>query len=445
MTELAFEIMSDSVSIIGLGKLGACMMVSFASMGLKVIGVEIDKIRAELLRQGKTFHYEANLSEYLSEYRNSISITDSYDEAICNSDATFIVVNTPSDSTGAFSLEQLVPACKQLGVALQKKKTYHLVSVTCTIMPGATRNAVLPALESASGKQVGRDFGLCYNPEFIALGSVIRDFLNPDFILIGESDKKAGDVLSEIYTKIIKDPKIRRMSYENAEITKIALNSYITMKISFANQLAEMCNRIPGADVDTITESLGLDARIGKKYLRGAMSFGGPCFPRDNKAFFLAAKIHGCELDLPAATDNVNRKHIEFIANMAISHCKGNGRVAILGGSYKPNTDVIEASPSIEIAKLIVASGIKVSIHDPVATKNIQKQYNNVFHCTENISECIDGSDVCIITTPWEQYKALSENDFKGMKGSVVIDCWRILKLFSGSSNAKLVQIGVGN
>lgn len=225
--------MSDSVSIIGLGKLGACMMVSFASMGLKVIGVEIDKIRAELLKQGKTFHYEANLSEYLSEYRNNISITDSYDEAICNSDATFIVVNTPSDSTGAFSLEQLVPACKLLGVALQKKKTYHLVSVTCTIMPGATRNAVLPALESASGKQVGRDFGLCYNPEFIALGSVIRDFLNPDFILIGESDKKAGDVLSEIYTKIIKDPKIRRMTYENAEITKIALNSYITMELGF--------------------------------------------------------------------------------------------------------------------------------------------------------------------------------------------------------------------
>jgi UDPglucose 6-dehydrogenase len=444
VTELAFEIMSDSVSIIGLGKLGACMMVSFASKGFKVFGVEIDKERAELLKQGKTFHYEPNLNEYLNEYKSNISITDNYEEAIHNTDTTFVVVNTPSDSTGAFSVEYLVPACKQIGAALKTKDSYHLVSVTSTIMPGATRNQVLTALESKSEKRVGKQFGLCYNPEFIALGSVIRDFLKPDFILIGESDEKAGDILSSIYIKLIKDPKIRRMSYENAEITKIALNSYITMKISFANQLAEMCNRIPGADVDTITESLGMDSRIGKKYLRGAMSFGGPCFPRDNKAFFLAAKITGCELDLPATTDNVNRKHIEFIANMAISHCKDSGRVAILGGSYKPNTDVIEASPSIEIAKHIVASGIKVSIHDPVATKNIQKQYNNVFHCTENISECIDGSDVCIITTPWEQYKALSENDFKGMKGSVVIDCWRILKPFSGSSNAKLVQIGVG-
>jgi UDPglucose 6-dehydrogenase len=217
------------------------------------------------------------------------------------------------------------------------------------------------------------------------------------------------------------------------------------MKISFANLLAEMCNRIPGADVDTITDSLGMDTRIGRKYLKGAMSFGGPCFPRDNKAFFLSAKMHGCELDLPATTDKVNRKHIEFIANMAISHCNGNGRVAILGGSYKPNTDVIEASPAIEIAKHIVSRGIKVSIHDPVAIKNIEKQYNNTFHCTEAISECLEGSDVCIIATPWEEYKALSEDDFKKMKGSVVIDCWRILNPFSDSSNVKLVQIGVGS
>lgn len=435
----------NNISVIGLGKLGACMMVSFASKGFKVIGVEIDKTRAELLKQGKTFHYEPNLSEFLNKYRSNITITDSYDEAIHNTDATFIVVNTPSDSTGAFSVEQLVPACKQIGTALQKKDTYHLVSVTCTTMPGATRNAVLPALESTSGKHVGKDFGLCYNPEFIALGSVIHDFLNPDFILIGESDKKAGDMLGEIYMKLIKDPKIRRMTYENAEITKIALNSYITMKISFANLLAEMCSMIPGANVDTITESLGMDTRIGKKYLKGAMSFGGPCFPRDNRAFFLSAKMHGCELDLPATTDKVNRKHIEFIANMAISHCNGNGKVAILGGSYKPNTDVIEASPAIEIAKHISSTGIKVSIHDPVATANIQKQHGSTLQCAQSITECVEGSDVCIVATPWEEYKALSGNDFKKMKGSVVIDCWRILKPFTENSKIRLVQIGVGN
>lgn len=435
--------MTNSVSIIGLGKLGACMMVSFASKGFKVIGVEIDKSRANLLKQGKTFHHEPNLSEYLNEYKKNISITDSYEEAIRNTDATFIVVNTPSDSSGAFSIEQLVPACQQIGTALRNKDKYHLISITCTIMPGATRNSALPALESTSGKRVGKDFGLCYNPEFIALGSVIHDFLNPDFILIGESDKKAGDMLSAIYMKLIKNPKIRRMTYENAEITKIALNSYITMKISFANLLAEMCDRIPGTNVDIITESLGMDTRIGKKYLKGAMSFGGPCFPRDNKAFFLAAKIRGCELDLPAATDRVNQKHIEFIARMALDQHKG-GKIAILGGSYKPNTDVIEASPALEIAKFIASKGVKVSVHDPVAIGNIKKQYDNVFHCAETITDCIEGSDVCIITTPWEEYKELREEDFDRMKGSTVIDCWRILRPFSSGSKLKLVQIGVG-
>lgn len=436
----------NNVSVIGLGKLGACMMVSLASKGFKVIGVETDKKRAELLKQGKTFHYEPNLNEYLNKYRSNITITDDHEKAILNTDATFIVVNTPSDSAGAFSLERLVPACKQVGTALRKKSGYHLISVTSTIMPGTTRNVIQPTLASASGKEVGKDFGLCYNPEFIALGSVIRDFLNPDFILIGESDKKAGDTLSNIYKKLIKEPKLRRMSYENAEITKIALNSYVTMKISFANLLAELCNRVPGADVDTITDSLGMDTRIGKKYLKGAMSFGGPCFPRDNRAFFLAAKLHGCELDLPATTDKVNQKHIEFIANMALSYCNGGGKVAVLGGSYKPNTDVIEASPSIEVVKYLLSKGMYVSIHDPVALGNINREFANVasLQCKETVPECLEGSDVCIVTTPWDEYKNLGESDFKKMKGSVIIDCWRILKPLSHNSRFRLVQVGVG-
>lgn len=437
-----------NISVIGLGKLGACMLVSFASRGFNVIGVEIDKQRAELLKQGKTFHHEPNLSEYLKEYSRNIKITDDLNEAISNSDVTFVVVNTPSDPSGAFSVQYLVPACRQLGAALATKKDYHVVSITSTIMPGTTRTIVQPTLESSSGKKVGEGFGLCYNPEFIALGSVIRDFLNPDFILIGESDRKSGDLLSDIYERTLSEPKLRRMSYENAEITKIALNSYITMKISFANLLAEMCNGIPGADVDTITESLGMDTRIGKKYLKGAMSFGGPCFPRDNKAFFLAARLRGCELDLPATTDKVNRRHIEFIANMALSNCYvGDGKVAILGGSYKPNTDVIEASPAIEIAKYLLSKGVQVSIHDPVALANISREYGSStsIRCKETVSECLKGSDVCILATPWDEYRNLVESDFKQMKGTVIIDCWRILKELPPNSKHKLIRIGVGN
>jgi len=354
------------ISIIGLGKLGACMLVAFASKGFKVTGVEIDKKRADLLKNGKTWHYEPQLEEYLNKYSDNITITDNFDEAIKNSSATFIVVNTPSEKNGAFSTKQLIPACKSIGSALKQKNDYHLVVVTSTVMPQTIRNEVLPEIESSSSKKIGKDFGLCFNPEFIALGSVIRDFLNPDFILIGESDKNAGDLLSAIYEKLLESPKLRRMSLENAEVTKIALNSYITMKITFANLLAELCEKIPNGNVDVITESIGLDRRIGKNYLKGALSFGGPCFPRDN--------------------------------SLALQHHKG-GKISILGVTYKPNTDVIEASASIEIAKRLVNKGARVTLHDPVALDNVKKEFDNMFTCEMNLEKCIRDSDVCVLAT----------------------------------------------
>jgi Predicted UDP-glucose 6-dehydrogenase len=153
------------------------------------------------------------------------------------------------------------------------------------VLPGATRNGLLPVLEQASGKKCGPDFGLCYSPEFIALGTVIRDFLNPDLYLIGQFDARSGAALEDVNRSVCqKDPAVHRMTIENAEIAKIALNSFVTMKVSFANTLADICERIPGGDVDAVSDALGSDSRIGRKYLTGGMGFAGPCFPRDNVA-----------------------------------------------------------------------------------------------------------------------------------------------------------------
>src|SRR5262249_2828965 len=156
---------------------------------------------------------------------------------------------------------------------------------TSTVMPGSTGGEIQAELERASGRKIGPDLGLAYNPEFIALGTVVRDMLRPDFILIGESDKQTGDLLEAIYERSCdNDPAIRRMSFVNAELTKISVNTYVTTKISYANMLAEMCDRLPGADVDVVSAAVGSDSRIGSKYIKGAIGYGGPCFPRDNKA-----------------------------------------------------------------------------------------------------------------------------------------------------------------
>ncbi len=185
----------------------------------------------------------------------------------------------------------------------------------------------MPALERASGRRVGETLGLCYSPEFIALGNVIRDMLEPDMVLIGESDPRAGDVLERLYRGVCEnDPPFRRMSLVNAELTKIAVNTYVTMKISYANALADMCERLPGADVDTVTDALGLDTRIGPKYLRGAIAYGGPCFPRDNKAFAVLARDLGAEPLLAEATDAVNVAQTDRLARIVAVSARGTER-----------------------------------------------------------------------------------------------------------------------
>ena len=180
--------------------------------------------------------------------------------------------------------------------------------LTSTVLPGATRYGLLPILERHSGRKAGAGFGLCYSPEFIALGSVIRDFLKPDFLLVGELDGESGAHLEACYREIMPPTTpVRRMTLENAELAKISVNAYVTTKITFANMLAEMCARIPGGDVDVVSDALGLDTRIGRKYLTGGLGFGGPCFPRDNVALSFIAGAIGAQSELSVATDRLNR------------------------------------------------------------------------------------------------------------------------------------------
>jgi UDPglucose 6-dehydrogenase len=273
------------VSIIGLGKLGASMMAGMASRGLKVIGVDVSPAAVEAICQGRAPVEETDLEKTIQANAGNIRATLDYTGAVHNTPISFVIVPTPSDERGAFSLEYAVQCFSAIGKALRTKNDYHVVVLTSTVLPGSSRHGLLPILEKESGKKCGVDFGLCYNPEFIALGSVIKNFLNPDFYLLGEFDRRSGDVLAAVHNRVsVNKAPIKRMSIENAELAKIAVNSYVTLKISYANMLADSCERIPGGDVDVISDAIGTDSRIGRKYLSGGLGFGGPCFPRDNAA-----------------------------------------------------------------------------------------------------------------------------------------------------------------
>ena len=357
------------ISVVGLGKLGAPLAAVLASKGNEVLGVDVNPDAVRLLNEGRAPVEEPGLQALVSESQERLSATTDL-RAAAGAEVSILLVPTPSDDRGAFSNEHVLAAVEEIGRGLAASEDYHVVVVASTVMPGSCDTEIRPALESASGRRIGESLGLCYSPEFIALGSVIRDMLEPDMVLIGESDARAGDVLERLYGGVCEnDPPFRRMSLVNAELTKIAVNTYVTMKISYANALADMCERLPGADVEAVTDALGLDTRIGGKYLRGGLAYGGPCFPRDNKAFGVFARDLGAEPLLAEATDAVNVAQTDRLARVVESRLEAGNAVGILGLAYKPDTGVIEESPGLALARLLGSAGYEVRVYDPVATE----------------------------------------------------------------------------
>jgi UDPglucose 6-dehydrogenase len=414
-------------SVVGLGKLGASMAAAIAARGFPVVGVDVNELAVAAVNAGEAPVYEKNLAETIAANRERLRATTSVLDAVGDSDVTFVVVQTPSDEAGAFSLQYASAAFREIGHALAVKEDYHLVVLTSTVLPGATRYGLLPFLEAESGKTCGEDFGLCYSPEFIALGSVISDFLNPDFLLVGESDERAGALLEACYADVIENgAPVSRMSIENAELAKIAVNAYVTTKITFANMLADLCERIPGGDVDVVSDAIGQDRRIGRAYLTGGLGFGGPCFPRDNVALSFFAQAMGTRAELCETTHRINEGIAANVVERLGSIVQPGTTVAVLGLAYKPLTSVVEESQGLAIARALAARGAHVVGYDPLANGPAHAQLNGQIQFAEDLWEALR-AEVVVIATPDPEFQGLSAADFERAGTKVVVDCWRIL------------------
>ena len=431
------------LSIIGLGKLGAPMAAVMAHKGHMVVGVDVNADYVAAIQQGHAPLRETGLEEMIQANRERLTATTNYEEAVLATEATFIIVPTPSDPDGTFSLRNVMIAAEKIGAALRKKQDWHLVVLSSTVMPGSTGGKLLPALEAHSGKKCGAGFGLCYNPEFIALGSVIRDMLNPDMILIGESDERSGEILERLYTGVCdSNPHIRRMNHVNAELTKISVNTFVTTKISYANMLAQVCETLPGADVDVVTSAIGCDSRIGQKYLKGALGYGGPCFPRDNLAFSALARANGVPPILAEATHQLNQSQAPRLAKWILARLPEGGTVGVMGLSYKPNTEVIEESQGLALAKHLLSVGVPVVVYDPAAMENAQPQLAGKVTFATSAADCARQADVLAITTPWAEFREISPKDFK--RHGTVLDCWRLLDKDAVGAVVEYVALGFG-
>lgn len=422
------------------------MAAVLASRGHTVVGVDVDERAVQAVQDGRAPVYEPGLAELIREARERLTATDDLRGAVLETDVTFLLVPTPSDEAGAFSLRYVLPAAASIGAALRDKSRFHTVVLTSTVMPRSTGDQLVPELERHSGKRCGADFGVCYNPEFVALGSVIGDLLNPDFILIGESDQRTGDVLAGLYQQLLNNQApIRRMNFVNAELTKLALNTFVTTKISYANMLAQLCERLPGADVDTVTSALGADSRVGGKYLRGALGYGGPCFPRDNLAFVNLAHNLGTQPLLAEATDQLNRQQVARLVEFVLSHRPDGRDVAVLGVAYKPHTEVVVESQGLELARALADRGIPVCVYDPAALGNARRVLGDRVRYARAASECLAEASLVVVATAWDEFRQLSAADLGSSGGrAAILDCWRILDRTRFEPEVEYLTLGTG-
>ena len=416
--------------MIGLGKLGLCTAACFAMKGLNVWGYDKNPGIMEALKAGRVPIEEAGLTHALAGARDNMFWAEDIGRAVFESDITFIIVPTPSLDDGRFDNSFVVNVLKEVGPALKSKQGFHVVDVVSTVMPGSSEGVFAPLLEDLSGKVCGRDFSLVYNPEFIALGSVIRDFLNPDMVLIGSSDPQGAEAVKKVYEQTCdSNPAVAEMSLINAEIAKLSLNCYVTMKISFANELAALCERVPGGDVDEVTRALGADSRIGPKYLKGGLGFGGPCFPRDNLALLAFAEQAGWPLAISPQVVAVNRQVAIRLAEVVQKEVRAGRKVAVFGLSYKPGTHIIEQSQAVELAAILSGRGFEVTVHDPGALEEARKALGNKVTYADDPYQALNGAAGIVLMTDWADFRSIDWPRAAGLAEprALLLDSWRIV------------------
>jgi len=354
------------------------------------------------------------------------------EKAIKSTEITFVTVGTPSNSDGSIDLTQIKGAAKEIGNALNKKDGYHLVIVKSTVVPGTTEDIVKPLLEKTSHRKCGSDFGLCMNPEFLREGSAVHDAQHPDRIVIGENDQKSGDTLQSLYRELHQEELIPiiRTNLPTAELIKYANNSFLATKISYINTIANICEKIPGADVTMVSQGIGLDQRINPQFLKAGLGYGGSCFPKDVRALINTAKAYGCTPSLVEAVDGVNNRQKGMLAEKIKTYFmeKGGGQgktVALWGLAFKANTDDMRESAALNVIQSLTDAGMTIRAYDPVAGDNARKILRDNASVTvmDNQYDTIHGADALVVVTDWNQFRNPDFNRMKRMlKDPVIFD-----------------------
>ncbi len=431
--------------VIGAGYVGLATAVTFGRLGHEVTVVDVVESRVRTVNSAKSPFYEPPLEKELAKLvkRGRLTATTTASDGVRDASVVFICAQTPPLPSGRIDTRPVKVACRDVGRALRGTADYKVVVMKSTVVPGTTEKVVQPLLERHSGKKVGAGFGLCMNPEFLQEGSALKDSLEPSRVVVGSIDRRSGDLLMRLHAPI-KAEKIRT-DLTSAEMIKYASNTFLATKISYANEIANMCYLF-GIDSEPVLRAAGLDPRIGRLFLKPGLGYGGSCLPKDVKALKERARKQGYKSRLLAALDAINEAQPGEAVRMLEDEAgpvRGK-RIAVLGLAFKGGVDDTRETRAVPLIASLLAKGARVVAFDPMATPNFIRLMPTIEYAS-SAAECLKGADGCIVQTDWVDFKRLGKKEFSAMRTPIVVDGRRCLDPAKvEAAGAKYLGVGYG-
>lgn len=414
-----------NIAIVGTGYVGLVSGTCFSEMGINVTCVDIDKNKIGKLQNGEIPIYEPGLDEMVLRNVEAGRLHFTTDLASCLDDVkiVFSAVGTPPDEDGSADLKYVLEVARTVGRNMNK----YLVLVTKSTVPVGTAKKVKAAIQEELDKRgVSIDFDVASNPEFLKEGAALKDFMSPDRVVVGVESERARELMNKLYKPfVLNNYRILFMDIPSAEMTKYAANSMLATRISFMNDIANLCELV-GADVDMVRRGIGTDARIGTKFLYPGCGYGGSCFPKDVKALIHTGKEYGYHMRVIEAVEAVNETQKSIVFEKLFSVFNGDLKdktVALWGLSFKPETDDMREAPALVIIEKLLANGAKVNVYDPIAMDECKRRISNKVTYYKDMYEAIIDADALALVTEWKQFRIPSWKVVKkAMKGNVVVD-----------------------
>ncbi len=413
------------ISVVGTGYVGLVSGTCFSETGINVTCVDVDATKIDQLNQGEVPIYEPGLETLIEKNveKKRLHFTTSLKDSLTESETLFIAVGTPPDEDGSADLKHVLDVAREVG----KHLDHYMVVVTKSTVPIGTAKKVKAAIQEEIDKR-GADieFDVASNPEFLKEGDAVEDFLRPDRIVIGTESDRAEEVLRRLYKPfLLNQHPILFMDIPSAELTKYAANSMLATKISFINDIANLCEMV-GADVNQVRMGIGSDSRIGYKFIYAGTGYGGSCFPKDVKALIKTSDEHNYSLEVLKAVERVNEKQKGILFEKLHSHFNGKlegKKVALWGLAFKPNTDDMREAPAITIIEKLSNAGVQVVGYDPVAMKEAKRKLGDAIEYADDQYEALDGADALILVTEWSEFRVPEWKRMeKIMKNKLVFD-----------------------